>query len=202
MLSEQFRISSRRLNLLFPSERPFAALRTAAQYEPFTRYLGFAPSSTVDAFRYRLKDTHRLWQAGERFTFDAWDSEGQFFVGRVRLSRAGGGAWRLGYFVIPRLWRQGYGAEMAAAAVKAAFEVLGAAELSATISANNAASAGLARRIGLLPQDPGAHRGPAPGLIRFGTSREDWMAGQSETEPCPDRPRKTSIPGSVLASPC
>ena len=69
-------------------------------------------------------------------------------VGNVRIPAAIAGVASIGYSVLPNLWRQGVGTELAALLVEFAFGTLGAGEARATTLAENVASARVLQKLG------------------------------------------------------
>lgn len=81
-------------------------------------------------------------------------------VGDVGLSLAEGepGVVKIGYTIDPRHQRRGYATEAVGALVRYAFEVLGADVVQAYASADNAASIGVAERVGMRLMERLEHR--------------------------------------------
>lgn len=154
-MTEYLRLQSSRLALVFPTERSFPSLFIACHCDQFVRDLGFRPASSLAGMRRNLALAQAAWRADERYTFDVWDKGNTDFIGRVRLSANEKGRCRLGYFVVPRFWRQGYGLEMASRAVDLAFDTLDAEVVEAFVKADNRASQSLLCRLGMTPTAPG-----------------------------------------------
>ena len=182
-MPEDFRLSSPRLSLVFPTERPFPALMTAAECDQFVRRLGFRPSRSLAGMRRHLAVAQADWRADERYTFDAWDAANDQFVGRVRISANDGGSCGLGYFVIPRFWQQGYGLEMASSALDLAFDTLDADIVEAGVAADNGASLALLERLGMRQAD-GEEETSRPSRVRqLILHREEWTRFRGERSP-------------------
>ena len=173
-MTENFRILSARLALVYPTERAFPALLNAACCAQFVRNLGFRPSRTLAGMRRNLGLAQAAWQADERYTFDVWNKGNTDFIGRVRLSANERGRCRLGYFVVPRFWRQGFGLEMASRAVELAFDTLDAEVVEAFVSPDNPASLALLRRLGMTPAAETPADAPPNRRCTMALRREDW----------------------------
>ena len=173
-MTDNLRLQSARLALVFPSERAFPALFTASHCDQFVRNLGFRPARTLAGMKRNLAVTQAAWRADERYTFDVWDKADTDFIGRVRISANDGGRCRLGYFVVPRFWRQGYGLEMASRAVELAFVTLGADVVEALVEADNRASLGLLSRLGMKPENAAPDEAPPIRRCTLSLRREDW----------------------------
>ena len=173
-MTENFRLSSPRLALLFPTERAFPALFTAIHCDQFVRALGFRPARSLAGMRRNLAVAQAAWRADERYTLDVWDKGNTNFIGRVRVSANNEGRCRLGYFVVPRYWRQGYGLEMARRAVDMAFDTLDADVVEAFVEADNRASLGLLSRLGMKPENAAPDEAPPIRRCTLSLRREDW----------------------------
>lgn len=68
------------------------------------------------------------------------------------------------YSLRPRYWRHGYASEAARAVLLHAFEVLGIDQLVASFDDQNVASAGVLRRLGMLPSSEGSL---PPALVQY-----------------------------------
>ncbi len=172
LMTENLRIQSSRLALVFPTERAFPALFIASHCDQFVRNLGFGPARTLAGMRRNLAITQAAWRADERYTFDVWDKGNTDFIGRVRISANERGRCRLGYFVVPRYWRQGYGLEMVKRAVDLAFDTLGADRVEAVVETDNRASLALLSRLGMTPTAPVDT--PPARRCTLALRREDW----------------------------
>jgi RimJ/RimL family protein N-acetyltransferase len=113
--------------------------------------------------------------------FSAIEKSSGLWVGRV-------GPWQpegwpgteVGWGVLRSAWGQGYASEAARASIDWAFQTQGWSEVVHTISSPNAASKGVARRMGSRYLRQG--RLPAPfdmDLEVWGQSRADWLAAKA-----------------------
>jgi RimJ/RimL family protein N-acetyltransferase len=90
-------------------------------------------------------------EAGGWVQFSVEELASGALVGDVGLSLAEGepGVVKVGYTIDPRHQRRGYATEAVGALVRYAFDVLGAEVVRAYASADNAASIGVAERVGM-----------------------------------------------------
>jgi [ribosomal protein S5]-alanine N-acetyltransferase len=89
------------------------------------------------------------WNKGEGYTFTARQFETDMFVGRVMVKPLDvSGTCRMGFWIHPTLWDQGYATEIARAAVGFAFEVLGMERVSVAHALWNRGSERVIAKVG------------------------------------------------------
>jgi RimJ/RimL family protein N-acetyltransferase len=83
----------------------------------------------------------------------------------------------VGWTLLPHAWGKGYATEAAEAAIGWAFDALGWDEVIHCIDPANAASQGVARRLGSVNRGPGALPAPfdSARIDLWGQSRDQWL---------------------------
>jgi RimJ/RimL family protein N-acetyltransferase len=98
-------------------------------------------------------------------------------LGTVSLQRAvGARRAELGYWLAAPAWGRGYATEAAAALIDYGFRELGLARIDASVFTDNAASAHVLGKLGMVARPAGAARGrrAARALARYSLRRDDW----------------------------
>jgi RimJ/RimL family protein N-acetyltransferase len=119
-----------------------------------------------------LRQMRRRFDADEDFCYGVFDRAGGALVGGCGLhTRSGPGSLEVGYWLRAARWGQGLATELAAALVRAAFEVHGVERVDLRCAPDNLASARVAEKLGfrheatlrrrLKPRDAGGALGPA-----------------------------------------
>jgi ribosomal-protein-alanine N-acetyltransferase len=120
-----------------------------------TRYPGFndgmlwdAPASREEMAGWTDRNLAN-WNNGEGYTLSARQIETDMFVGRVMVKPLDvSGTCRIGFWIHPTLWNQGYATEIARAAVGFAFEVLRMDRVSVAHALWNKASERVIAKVG------------------------------------------------------
>ncbi len=168
-------LETERLILRLPRAEDLEAWAAFAADEEASRYLG-GPQGRSAAWR-ALCGMAGAWMVRGFGMFSVIEKESGRWVGRL-------GPWmpeewpgaEVGWGVIREAWGRGYASEGAAAAIDFAFDVLGWDEVIHCIDARNAASQGVARKLGskILRQA----RLPAPfddpPIDVWGQTRTQW----------------------------
>jgi [ribosomal protein S5]-alanine N-acetyltransferase len=120
-----------------------------------TRYPGFndgmlwdAPATREEMAPWTAK-TIEIWAEGKQYTFTARNTASGVFVGRVVVRPVEGpSAYRMGFWIHPSLWNQGYATELACCALSFAFGTLKAATVAVAHATWNKASARVIEKLG------------------------------------------------------
>jgi RimJ/RimL family protein N-acetyltransferase len=97
------------------------------------------------------------------------------WIGRIGPWKPEGGTAEIGWAMLPTVWREGYAAEGAAAAVDWAIDQFGWTEINHCIDAENAPSIALAEKLGArwLRSDRDAHGKP---IQVYGQTATQWRS--------------------------
>jgi ribosomal-protein-alanine N-acetyltransferase len=120
-----------------------------------TRYPGFndgmlwdAPASREEMIGWTERNLER-WAEGQGYTLTARQIETGLFVGRIMVRPLDKPkTCRIGFWIHPTLWNQGYATEIARAAVSFAFEELEAETVAVAHAVWNTASARVIDKVG------------------------------------------------------
>jgi RimJ/RimL family protein N-acetyltransferase len=108
--------------------------------------------SSLLYFRKLLKEISVQREKDRIYKYAAFSLEDRRIVGEVDffiICREHYQVANMGYSIHPRLWRKGYGKELALAGIRLAFEELGVQRVEAAMEPENLASEGVARGIGM-----------------------------------------------------
>lgn len=142
------------------------------------------PYPDGEAARY-IAEARREWDAGRFFLFAARrPAPDGDYIGQVGLAPdPSEEEAELSYLVARPAWGEGYGTEMARAALRFGFERLGMAAIFATVVPENIASDRLLRRLGMRFRDVETVSAPARGrdvtVKRYRLDRADWEAASA-----------------------
>lgn len=116
-----------------------------------------------------------MWALRGGGLFSVIEKRSGRWIGRIGPWKPEGATAEIGWAMLPCVWRQGYGAEGAAAAIDWAVDRLGWAEINHLIDAENAPSIALAERLGArwLCSDHDAHGKP---IQVYGQTAARWRS--------------------------
>ena len=153
--------------------------RSDAHLRPWIPFMREEPRTLDDTMR-QLGRLRAQFDLGENFRFAVLPREGEALLGETMLlSRAGTGAFEIGYLTFADHTGQGYAGEAAAAMVRLAFEGFRVDRLEIHCAPENVASAAIPARLGFLHEATLARRGtntdgPVQDLMVWTLFAEDY----------------------------
>lgn len=179
---DTLRIETPRLILRPTRWEDFDAWAAFLADEEATRFLGGVQSRPL-AWR-TVMCMAGAWQLRRPAMFSVIEKSSGRWVGRLGpWTPEGWPGTEVGWGIARECWGRGYATEGAAATIDWAFDNLGWTDVIHTISPQNLASQGVARKLGSRNRGPGKLPPPLENqpVDVWGQTREEWRARQSVT---------------------
>lgn len=172
----RFILETARLKLreLEEGDHPFiATMRSDPQVMRFWP----SPATPAESIEWLSKQRLRYRRdgVGQWLVTDRESAEPLGVTGLMRIDVEGVSEVEVGYMIHRPFWRRGYASEAAAAARDFAFESLRVARLIALIRPENSPSQGVARKIGLIPEQRVVAHAGLPHVV-YSTARPSLRA--------------------------